>query len=105
MKTKTIIFLIVIFTSQHLFSQSAGKFYKEGRRAISYGKTDEAIDLFTKAIAVDPDDNDVYIARAEQYEKKKETEKAIADDGKISEIKWSGANNPLWYVSNGKMQT
>jgi outer membrane protein OmpA-like peptidoglycan-associated protein/tetratricopeptide (TPR) repeat protein len=87
MKINTIIFLIVITTTQSLFSQSAGKFYKEGKRAISYGKTDEAIDLFTKSIALDPDDKDTYIARAEQYEKKKEIEKAIADYNKALSIK------------------
>lgn len=89
MKVKTIIFLIVISINQNLFAQSAGKLYKEGKRAISYGKTDEAIDLFTKAIAVDPGDKDIYLARAEQYEKKKEIEKAIADYNKALSIKES----------------
>jgi outer membrane protein OmpA-like peptidoglycan-associated protein/tetratricopeptide (TPR) repeat protein len=87
MKIKAIIILIVITTTQNLFSQSAGKFYKEGKRAISYGKTDEAIDLFTKSIELDPADKDVYLARAEQYEKKKELEKAIADYNKALSLK------------------
>ncbi|HEX8517639.1 MAG TPA: OmpA family protein [Bacteroidia bacterium] len=87
MKIKAIIFLIVIISGQHVFSQSAGKFYKEGKRAISYGKTDEAIDLFTKAIALEPEDKDYYIARAEQYEKKKEFQKAIDDYNKSLSIR------------------
>lgn len=88
MRIKAIIFLIVITTPQNLFSQSAAKLYKEGKRAaVQYGKPDEAIELFTKAIALNPDDRDYYLARAEQYEKKKEIEKAIADYNKALSIK------------------
>src|SRR5450631_50695 len=77
------ILLIGTFNS---FSQSPGKIFKDGKEAAEAGKTDEAIDLFTKVIALKPKDDDVLVERAKAYEKKKEYEKAIADYDKALDI-------------------
>ncbi|HEY0029239.1 MAG TPA: tetratricopeptide repeat protein [Bacteroidia bacterium] len=61
------------------FSQSAGKYSKEGKELAQQGKSDEAINRFTKAIELKPTDDELYLERAKEYEKKKELVKAIAD--------------------------
>ncbi len=69
-------FLLISFSS---FSQAANKFYKQGKAAAEAGKIDEAINSFSEVLKQHPEDDGVWKARGEQYEKKKEYQKAIDD--------------------------
>ncbi len=70
-----------------VYSQSAGKLFKQGKDAASLGKTEQAIDFFTQAINLKSEDDELYIARAQQYEIQKKYQKAIDDYNKALEIK------------------
>ncbi len=61
------------------FSQSASQYYKLGRKAVADGKTNDAIDLYSKAINLSPNDYDYLMARAALYDQKKLFDNALAD--------------------------
>ena len=83
-----LLFLILFLSGGfNSFSQSAGKFFSQGKDAAKDGKTDEAIALFTKALELKPKDDEVMIERGKAYETKKELEKAIADYDNALNIK------------------
>ena len=89
MKSQLLRFLfsiLFILGTLNSFSQSAGKLFSLGKDAAESGKTDEAIDLFTKSLTLKPTNDEVLIARAKQYEKKKQIDNAIADYDKALNI-------------------
>ena len=57
-----------------------------GRACLDKGKYDDAIADYTKAIALDPNDANVYTNRGVAYGKKGEVGRAIADFRKALEI-------------------
>jgi len=82
-------FLLLLFLVIYsiTYSQSAGKLYKQGKDAAEMGKTEQAIDYYTQAINLKPTDEELYIARAQQYEVVKNFLKAIEDYNKVLELK------------------
>lgn len=66
---KYLILIIIFFIPAITFSQSAKKYYKTGQEFIASGNYKDAIDQFTKAIDIQPDLSDAYLARAAAYEK------------------------------------
>ncbi|MFL5765008.1 MAG: tetratricopeptide repeat protein [Bacteroidia bacterium] len=75
--------LIISFSA---FSQSAGKIFSQGKDAFKDGKVDEAISLFTKALEMKPQDEDIMIERGKAYEAKSDPAKAIDDYDKALNI-------------------
>jgi tetratricopeptide (TPR) repeat protein len=63
------IFLFVLFIPSTVFSQNAKKYFKTGQEFIASGNYKDAIDQFTKAIDIEPDYSNAYLARAAAYEK------------------------------------
>jgi outer membrane protein OmpA-like peptidoglycan-associated protein/tetratricopeptide (TPR) repeat protein len=85
-RLKTILILFISIITLQGFSQSPGKLFKQGKKAASQGKTDEAIDLFTKVLEQKPNDDEVLIERAKQHEIKKENQQALDDYKKALDI-------------------
>lgn len=70
MKTiRYFIFIFILIIPSIVFSQNAKKYYKTGQEFVASGNYKDAIDQFTKAIDVQPDFSDAYLARAAAYEK------------------------------------
>lgn len=84
---RTLLILFFSYISLFSFSQSASKLFKQGKDAAEIGKTDEAINFFSQAIALKAEDDELYVARAQQYEVKKEYTKAIEDYTKALAIR------------------
>ena len=84
---RLIVSVILLLGTLNSFSQSAGKIFKDGKESAEAGKTDEAIDLFTKVLEMKPKDDDVMVERAKAYERKKDFAKAIEDYDKSLDIR------------------
>jgi len=70
MKTaKFLIFLLVLCVPVTIFSQNAKKYYKTGIEFVTANNYKDAIEQFTKAIDLQPDFANAYIARANAFEK------------------------------------
>ena len=78
---KVIIGLLLIAVPIGGFSQSPKEYYKAGESFVEAGNQKDAIEQFTKAIELNPDYSQAYIARARSYKDINELQKA-ADDYK-----------------------
>ena len=67
MKKISTIFFFVLFLTSLSFAQSAKKFYKTAVTFAESGKTQDAIDNYTKALDMNPNYVKAYVARAEAY--------------------------------------
>lgn len=73
-----LVLLSVLFTIQ-VYSQNPKQYYKAGEDFMENKNYADAIDQFTKALEIDPDYADAYVARGYAYESDKQYQKA-ADD-------------------------
>ena len=80
----TIIFIAIMATFS-LSAQTAEELTEKGKVKANMGKDDEAIELYSEAIAKDPKHLDAYIKRAFSLIRLKEYEKAISDYNVIIE--------------------
>ncbi len=64
----TSIVLILVFLSTAVMGQNPKKFYKAGEEFIETANFEDAIAQFSKAIELDPDFVNAYVARANAYE-------------------------------------
>jgi tetratricopeptide (TPR) repeat protein len=71
--------LILVFLSTAVMGQNPKKFYKAGEDFIETANFNDAIAQFSKAIELDPDYVDAYIARANAYENLGKFEEASED--------------------------
>lgn len=62
------------------------KLYREGVAANKAGKVDEAIALYTKAIAIKKDSADLYFVRGRAYKQRDKFDLALADLSKAIEL-------------------
>jgi tetratricopeptide (TPR) repeat protein len=69
-----------------LQKQSAKEYIKQGQEAANKGNYKQAIDFFTKALEINPNDVDTYIARAWAYYKLKDYKNASYDFTKAIEL-------------------
>jgi len=75
----TSIVLILVFLSTAVMGQNPRKFYKAGEEFIETANFEDAIAQFSKAIELDPDFVNAYIARANAYENVGKFEEASED--------------------------
>ncbi|MCK4346043.1 MAG: tetratricopeptide repeat protein [Bacteroidales bacterium] len=75
----TSIVLILVFLSTAVMGQNPRKFYKAGEEFIETANFEDAIEQFSKAIELDPDFVNAYIARANAYENVGKFEEATED--------------------------
>ncbi|MFO7370385.1 MAG: tetratricopeptide repeat protein, partial [Bacteroidales bacterium] len=70
MKTRIqlIVLLLATCLSGNLYAQNARQFYKTGLTFVEAGNHKDAIDQFTKALAIDPEYAQAYVERARSYE-------------------------------------
>ena len=69
MRTLNLIVLSLLLLSAGIASaQNAKKFYKTGEDFIAAGNYKDAVDQLTKAVDMEPDMDEAYLARAEAYE-------------------------------------
>jgi tetratricopeptide (TPR) repeat protein len=71
--------LILVFLSTAVMGQNPKKFYKAGEEFIETANFNDAIAQFSKAIELDPDYVDAYIARANAFENLGKFEEASED--------------------------
>jgi len=76
---KLLIGLLLIAVPFVGFSQSAKESFKAGESFVEAGNHKDAVDQFTKAINVNPDYTQAYIARAQSYKALNELEKSAED--------------------------
>ncbi len=76
---KHIVGLLFLAASLSLYSQNAKQFYKAGESFVEAGNYTEAIAQFTKAIEINPDYVQAYIARAKANQSINELQKASDD--------------------------
>lgn len=75
-----LLFSILFFLGTlNTFSQSAGKLFSQGKDAAKEGRLEQAVDLFTKAIALKSDNDEYYEERGLVYEGLGDFSKAVAD--------------------------
>lgn len=81
MKQVLRLFFFILFLSGTIntFSQSAGKLFSQGKDVAKEGRLEQAVDLFTKAIALKPDNDEYYEERGLVYEGLGDFSKAVAD--------------------------
>ncbi|KPK87636.1 MAG: hypothetical protein AMS27_01895 [Bacteroides sp. SM23_62_1] len=80
MKTSKILLLIFItFLPAGIFCQNAKKYFKTGEDFVEVANYNDAIEQFTKAIDLEPDYADAYMARANAYEMIGKYEESAAD--------------------------
>lgn len=82
--TRCLIFFFVLFIPSFVFSQNAKKYYKTGQEFVSAGNYKDAIEQFTKAIDLQPDFSNAYLARANTYEKLDMLKEAAEDFDRAS---------------------
>lgn len=75
----TVVLLLAFAAGQGLFAQNPKKFLKAGETFIENGNYADAIVQFSRAVELDPDFNDAYVARGLAYMEMKDFEKAKAD--------------------------
>ena len=73
---------------------------KEGLAYLKAEKFDDAIVSYTKAIGIDPEDDDVYFYRGLAYSRSKQHEKALADYCKAIGL---NPNNTAYYTKRGDL--
>ena len=64
-----LLLLFILLIPSTVFSQSAKKYFKTGQEFVASGNYKDAINQFTKAIDIQPDYSNAYLARAAAYEK------------------------------------
>ena len=81
MKTilRLLFFILFLSGTTNSFSQSAGKLFSQGKDAAKEGLLEQAVDLFTKAIALKSDNDEYYEERGLVYEGLGDFSKAVAD--------------------------
>jgi len=88
MKTSNLVGGIIILffaLSVGVQAQPAYIFYEEGKNQLKEGKTDEAIESFSKAITKNDQYLKAYLSRAEAYKKKGNHQAALHDYNVIIE--------------------
>lgn len=78
-KRGAILILLLAFLAINGFGQNPNQMIKAGHRFMDGMKYDAAIEQFTRAIDVDPNRPDGYLARAQAYEKMKKYDEAYRD--------------------------
>ena len=76
---RLITFACLLFLTSALVAQNARQHFKAGEEFIETGNYTDAIDQFTKAIELDPDNEKAYIARALAYEEVGKLKEAAED--------------------------
>ncbi|MCC7301786.1 MAG: tetratricopeptide repeat protein [Bacteroidia bacterium] len=71
--------LILLSATLSVQAQTAKKYYSAGKKFMEMGNCQEAVNNFTKALEMDPQMEDVYISRAECYEKMDKKTEAAED--------------------------
>lgn len=84
LKLKFVIFIILITTL--LFSQTASDYFYKGLELESRGLLDEAIQLYTLGLEIEPSSYQLYNARGIAYKKKKKYDYAIRDYTKAIQL-------------------
>ena len=85
MKTsKILLFIIIVFIPASVLCQNARRYFKTGEDFVEVGNYNDAIEQFTKAIDLEPDYADAYMARADACEKIGKLEEAAADYDRAS---------------------
>lgn len=79
MKTFTLIFVALLLSSSIAFAQSPKKIFKAAQALQETGKFQDAIDSYTKAIELEPNYIDAYVARAQCYLGLSKAEEALID--------------------------
>ncbi len=74
-----ILFLFIIFAPSILFAQNPKKYYKTAEEFIASNRYKDAIDLLTKAIDIEPDNEEIYLLRASAYELIEDYRNAVED--------------------------
>jgi tetratricopeptide (TPR) repeat protein len=95
--TKFLIFILLIYLPANVFSQNAKKYYKTGGEFVTTGNYKDAIDQFTKAIDLQPDFANAYLARANAYEKLNMLKEAAQDYDRASTF--LSTNTDVFYQS------
>jgi len=78
--------LIFLLFSVSVFAQNPKKLYKNGNKLIETNQFEEAIFQYSKAIDINSQYSDAYIARAKAYEKTDKLELAAKDYAKAAEL-------------------
>ncbi len=81
---KFLIFILFFCLPSIVFSQNAKKYFKTGNEFIIAGNYKDAIDQFSKAIDLQPDFANAYLARANAYEKLNMLKEASQDYDRAS---------------------
>ena len=97
-RVKIILTVIVCLISFGLYAQDAESLVKQGKRANYQDKPDEAIELFNKALELDPKFSDAYSGRAFAYYRKGDNARAISDYSRVIELDPTNADV---YISRG----
>ncbi len=79
--------LVISFGGVVSAQQEAVDAYNQGLEALNQGRLDEAVNLFSKAIEIDPVDHYAYNNRGVVFKRKGEYENAIRDYTRALEIK------------------
>lgn len=72
-------FIVLSFTSLLAFGQTPKKYFSAGKKFQEMGNCADAVSNFTKALELDPQMEDAYVARAECNEKLEKKAEAAAD--------------------------
>ena len=77
----------------------------QGNEALAQNKLDEAIQLYTEAIELDPDNHILYSNRSAAYAKAEKYELALTDAEKTVELKPDWAEVVLNLITMAKMDS
>lgn len=93
----TILTLLPLLGTMMIFAQSSKQYMKAGEEFLRKMSFDDAIEQFTKAIELDPDDDKAYIQRAMAYVQLEDFEKAALDFDRA--IVFNEKEGELYYLS------
>ena len=93
----TILILLPLLGTMTIFAQSSKQYMKAGEEFVRKMNFDDAIEQFTKAIELDPDDDKAYIQRAMAYIQLNDYEKASVDFDRA--IVFNEKEGELYYLS------
>lgn len=79
MKRKAFILISFLLMAGAVYGQNAKKYFKTGIEFVESGNHQDAIAQFTKALEINPEYTDAYLARAESYLAEKQLDKALED--------------------------
>jgi tetratricopeptide (TPR) repeat protein len=85
MNLKYLILIFLLF-SVSIFAQNPKKLYKNGNKLIETNQFEEAIFQYSKAVDINPQYSEAYIARAEAYKKINRIDLAAKDYAKAAEL-------------------